>query len=230
MKICSVSDVHFTQSGLPHQRPPISTPDADVLTVSGDLTIRGNTNELNSFKLWLDSQPQKYKVVIAGNHDFCFQDSRQFEARAILSKRVLGEEVVYLQDEEATIEGVRFYGAPWQPWHHDWAFNLRRGKEIKEKWDLIPSNIDVLLVHGPPFGYGDRVTSGERVGCSDMLNAIDEKKPKIVCFGHIHEDTGVWKRNSTVLVNCSMGYKVGSQDWARRKPFVFEIVDGVVKY
>jgi Icc-related predicted phosphoesterase len=95
---------------------------------------------------------------------------------------------------------------------------------------MIPEGIDVLLVHGPPHGYGDTVVRGERVGCEELTRAIDKKKPKVVCFGHIHEDTGVWKRNDSVLVNCSIGYRVGRKDVASREPFVFEIVDGVVKY
>ena len=33
----------------------------------------------------------------------------------------------YLEDAELTIDGVRFYGSPWQPAFADWAFNLPRG-------------------------------------------------------------------------------------------------------
>lgn len=226
MKICSVADVHINQNGQAHDRPLITTPEADVLTVSGDLTIGGTIEQLVAFRQWLVAQPQKHKVVIAGNHDFCFEDKRSFEAQTIIG----GPGITYLQDQETTIDGVRFYGSPWQPWWHDWAFNLLRGQEIAKKWAMIPEGIDVLLVHGPPHGYGDTVVRGERVGCEELTRAIDKKKPKVVCFGHIHEDTGVWKRNDSVLVNCSIGYRVGHRDLASREPFVFEIVDRVVKY
>ncbi|TXH11814.1 MAG: hypothetical protein E6R04_00965, partial [Spirochaetes bacterium] len=111
MKICSVADVHITPSGRAHDRPTITTPEADVLTVSGDLTIGGTIEQLIAFRQWLVAQPQKHKVVIAGNHDFCFEDRRSFEAQTILG----GNGITYLQDQETTIDGVRFYGAPWQP-------------------------------------------------------------------------------------------------------------------
>jgi hypothetical protein len=47
--------------------------------------------------------------VIAGNHDWCFAR----EPHAAIE--ILGEGVVYLQDSEASIDGVRFWGSTWQP-------------------------------------------------------------------------------------------------------------------
>ena len=52
-----------------------------------------------------------------------------------------------------------------QPEFCGWGFNLERGQPLKEKWDLIPDGIDVLLTHGPPLGHGDLVPSGQYVGC-----------------------------------------------------------------
>lgn len=226
MNICSISDVHFTANGTPYNRPAILTPKADVLTISGDLTIGGKIEELVAFRRWLVAQPQKHKVIIAGNHDFCFQDKRSIEAQTIMG----GDGIVYLQDQEVTIDGVRFYGSPWQPWFHDWAFNLERGAVIAKKWAMIPDDVDVLLVHGPPQGYGDKTTNGDSAGCEELLKTIDQRRPKVVCYGHIHEDTGVWKRGDSILANCSVGYNVGRMDKAKRDPFVYSIVDGVVKY
>lgn len=41
-----------------------------------------------------------------------------------------------------------------QPVFCDWGFNLERGEPIKEKWDLIPDDTDILITHGPPIGEG----------------------------------------------------------------------------
>lgn len=211
MKICSIAD--------PHVNTGITTPDADILTVSGDLTMDGSIKQLVKFRKWLDRQPQKHKIVIAGNHDFCLQDQNRQEAETVLG----GNGVIYLKDESVVVEGLRFYGSPWQPWFHDWAFNLHRGVEIADKWKLIPQNVDVLLVHGPPFGYGDMTLRGERVGCIDLMAAIDKKRPRVTCFGHIHEDTGTWDYKGLKLINCSVGYNVGWNDVASREPAVFEL-------
>ena len=39
--------------------------------------------------------------------------------------------------------------------HRREAFNLDRGHPLKEKWDLIPDQLDLLITHGPPFGILD---------------------------------------------------------------------------
>jgi hypothetical protein len=40
--------------------------------------MRGKLSELNDFNDWLGEQPHKHKIIIAGNHDWCFE--RQKEA------------------------------------------------------------------------------------------------------------------------------------------------------
>lgn len=89
-----------------------------------------------------------------------------------------------------TIEGINIYGSPWQPWYHDWAFNLERGEEIKKKWDLIPQGVDVLITHGPPHKILDKTIEGVDAGCEMLVEAIKRVKPKIHVFGHIHEARG----------------------------------------
>ena len=111
--------------------------------------------------------------------------------------------LTFLEDSEARLAGLRIWGSPWQPWFHDWAFNLRRGAEIDAKWKLIPQGLDVLITHGPPLGFGDRVHSGERVGCEDLQRHLDRVKPRLHFFGHIHEDRGQWQLGPTRIVNCS---------------------------
>jgi len=209
MKICAIADFHSNLS--------LKTLPADVLVIAGDLTYNGSMLELGNVRHWLKEQPQKYKIVIAGNHDFCFENHHKEEAKSILS----GDNIFYLQDELLVLEGIRFYGAPWQPWFYDWAFNLQRGQPLKEKWDLIPNNVDVLITHGPPYGYGDKTIRGERVGCEDLLEAIKKKEPKYHLFGHIHEDYGDWVFNKTRLINCNVGYKVGAHPTGY--PVLFDI-------
>lgn len=209
MKIVALADLHCQFD--------IKTPDADVLVVAGDLTYRGTINELAKARDWLKAQPQKHKVIISGNHDFAFQNKRE-EAEIIFSAL---DGIHYLRDSSITIDGIKFYGTPWQPWFYDWAFNLLRGKQLADKWALIPNDVDVLITHGPPYGYGDRVHSGERVGCEDLIKAIEAKRPRVNVFGHIHEDPGQWNFHDTKIINCSVG-----PDWKddrAQEPVVFEL-------
>lgn len=194
MRFVCTSDTHTKHSSLP-------IPDGDVFLHAGDFTRRGELSDVADFDRFLAGLPHKHKIVIAGNHDFAFEREPE-KARALL------KHCTYLQDGEVTVEGVRIYGSPWQPWFMDWAFNLRRGAEIKAKWDLIPDDVQILVTHGPPLGIGDLVVRpagrGERVGCRDLLEAVERVKPAYHVFGHIHEGYGITKGSPTTFVNASM--------------------------
>lgn len=216
ISICAVADVHCQD---------IKTPEADILAVAGDLTWRGNIKELTKFRTWLVKQPQRHKVVIAGNHDFCFENKNP--DRHFAETMMGGDGIIYLKDQMTVVEGLRIYGSPWQFWFYDWAFNLSRGPALAAKWAQIPENLDLLIVHGPPMGYGDMTSRGERVGCEDLLAAIEAKKPKTAIFGHIHEDTGRWNlKTGTTLYNCSVGPDHAKNNKAGQ-PVLFELDNGL---
>lgn len=174
----------------------LAVPEGDVLIHAGDLSLRGTLPQLEQVADWLRSLPHQHKVVIAGNHDFALQEKPA-------AARALFHGLTYLEDAEVTLAGLRIWGSPWQPWFHDWAFNLRRGAAIDEKWKLIPEGVDVLVTHGPPLGFGDMVHDGERVGCEDLLRHLARVKPRLHLFGHIHEDRGEWTLGPTRIVNCT---------------------------
>lgn len=190
MRLVAMADTHGDHAQL-------EVPDGDLLVHAGDLTQRGTLTQLREVADWLRALPHRHKVIIAGNHDFAFQRT-PVEARAIFSG------LTYLEDEEITLDGVRIYGSPWQPWFHNWAFNLHRGPEIDAKWQRIPEGLDVLITHGPPAGYGDKVFSGERVGCEDLTRHLARARPRFHLFGHIHEDRGEWQVGATRVCNVTV--------------------------
>jgi Icc-related predicted phosphoesterase len=177
----------------------LTVPEGDILIHAGDLTRRGSLEELAQVNEFLASLPHRHKVVVAGNHDWCFQESLA-EARAVLTA------ATYLEDEAVIIEGLKFYGSPWQPWFMDWAFNLPRGAELARRWARIPEDTDILITHGPPLGFGDRVYGGKRVGCEDLLRRVQQVRPKLHLFGHIHEDGGLWTEGVTTFANVTSDY------------------------
>ncbi len=191
-RIVCISDTHNRCEGL-------LMPEGDILVHAGDLTSRGSMAEIDRAAKWLQSMPYEHKVVIAGNHDFCFQ-TRPELTRPLMDKYGL----IYLQDEDLELDGLRFYGSPWQPWFGGWAFNLQRGKELAAKWSRIPDTTDVLITHGPPHGKLDTVPGGEKVGCRELQKALLRVKPKLHVFGHIHEGYGKAKLGCTQLVNASL--------------------------
>jgi len=118
---------------------------------------------------------------------------------------------VYLEDEAVEAAGLRFYGAPWQPFFCDWAFNLARGAPCRERWRRIPAACDVLVTHGPPLGRGDRVIGPKRpgggdlrVGCVDLLDEVQARvRPRVHVFGHVHEGYGATSDGTTDFINAS---------------------------
>lgn len=192
MKITFFSDTH-------NQHSRISFTSGDLLVFCGDLTTRGALSEVKEFSEFLKNLNFKYKIVIAGNHDFCFEDHRRNEAEKILTDNG----IIYLNDSGVEIDGINFWGSPIQPWFHDWAFNRSRGDEIKKHWDLIPINTNILITHGPPYGILDLCSDGGRVGCDELLNCIKKIKPKINAFGHIHESYGIIELEGTKFINAS---------------------------
>jgi Icc-related predicted phosphoesterase len=175
----------------------IEIPNGDVLIHAGDITRYGKLSELNDFNNWLGEQPHQHKIIIAGNHDWCFERQKE-ESLTILTN------AIYLEDQSVTIQGHNFYGSPWQPEFQNWAFNLQRGKEIQKKWDLISNDIDVLITHGPVFGLLDKIYNGENVGCEVLLTKIQAIKPKVHVCGHIHEGYGEVIHQGIKFINASV--------------------------
>jgi hypothetical protein len=143
---------------------------------------------------WIAGLPHRHKVIVAGNHDWAFVHDPRATRSAIAG-------MTYLQDAESTIEGLRFYGSPWQPAFHDWAFNLPRGPALAAIWAQIPYGIDVLITHSPPAGFGDRSPVGGRAGCADLRARLAVVQPRLHLFGHIHQDGGLWRDDGIVLAN-----------------------------
>lgn len=192
MKIVAISDTH----GLHHS---LKLPKGDLLIHAGDVSRRGLPLEIDSFLKWFSAQDFKYKIFIAGNHDYFFEK----KAAAKIAE-VIPENVIYLNDTNIVIEGIKIHGSPVQPWFYDWAFNRKRGAEIDKHWQLIPNDTDILITHGPPYGKLDKVVNGELVGCKMLAKKIEEVKPKKAIFGHIHEAYGELIENEVHYINASV--------------------------
>lgn len=222
-KITMISDTH-TKHGLITR----DLPGGDILMHSGDIASRGYLYEIENFLEWFNSlNNYKHKIFIAGNHDWGFADEPT-KVGELLKKY---PSITYLQDDYTIVEDnekapIKIYGSPWQPWFHNWAFNAHRGEDIKQHWDKIPSDIDVLITHGPAYGYLDRVNyRGPNLGCEELTKAIDRIKPKIHLCGHIHSGNGYESKdhdndsrtyffNASVLnEQYSYGYSPKTLEW-----------------
>jgi len=212
MKITFISDTHGR-----HNQITKDLPGGNLLIHAGDMSSMGYRQEIQDFCEWFDSiDNYDFKVFIAGNHDWEFLDREQLFVHKNVVTPKSTQEILdsfktfnYLRDEEIQIGNdnpIKIYGSPWQPEFYNWAFNLqRKGDELKSKWDAIPIDTDILITHGPAYGYLDRVVGRtEHLGCELLTDRIKEIKPKIHVCGHIHSGYGYVFDGDTHYINASV--------------------------
>lgn len=195
MKIAAFSDTHSLHQIWSRKHP---LPEADTIIFGGDLSNRGYVQEIQFFFDWFNDLNYENKIFIAGNHDFGFDN----EDRSLVID-MIPEGIHYLENNDVIIDGVKFWGSPITPRFFNWAFMRDRGIQIKNVWDDIPNDTDILITHGPPRGILDLTQEGINAGCQDLLDAINRVNPKYNIFGHIHESHGVTHINGTTFMNVS---------------------------
>lgn len=190
MKIVMISDTH----GL---CPEI--PSGDILIHAGDLTNRGYRSDVHRQLCWLEKEMTKFRhtILVPGNHDF------YFEGRSRDSKkdcRDLG--INLLLHKELVLDGIKFFGSPYTPNYHNWAFNVARN-EISKYWEQIPSDTRVLITHGPPYrilDFEEQVHYGDR----ELLKKVKKLSDlKLHVFGHIHDSFGRLEQDGKIFVNAA---------------------------
>lgn len=193
MKLCIISDTH-TQ----HKFIGIKKYEADVLIHCGDMTGNGGIKAITEFMEWFGSLDQfKHKICIAGNHDWLFERAN------LRAREVVPDNVVYLEDEEVVIDGVKFYGTPVQKIFCNWAFNRHESK-MAQHWAGIPDDTDVLITHSPPYSIFDNVPWSGNQGSPSLYKEVVERiRPKVHCFGHIHEGYGSKLMDDIRFINAS---------------------------
>ena len=208
MKLLCLSDLH---GNLPHY---LSLTPAEVVCIAGDVVPMWATNDnmaenlynqakwlYTRFYPWVDSLECDKVVMTWGNHDWIGMEPD-------LIPKYAGDKLVTLVDDPYVYNGVKFWGTPWQPIFQHWAFNLPES-DLSQRWARIPLDTDVLIVHGPPRGFGDRVGK-RRVGSKSLTMRIKEVQPKLVVCGHVHVGRGKYEirgRNlnkRTIVYNCSV--------------------------
>lgn len=197
MKILHISDTH----GFHEQFPMIKFDDIDVVIHSGDCSNwrdpYRNESEVRVFIAWYKSVPVKHKIFVAGNHD------TSIEKKMITKQDFEDAGIIYLENEEIVIDGIKFWGSPHTPQFGDWAFMKSREK-ISRVWDTIPEDTQVLIVHGPPKGIRDlsfdRQGQLEYCGCGALTKKCFKlPKLQLVAYGHIHDMDDVHNQGVTIM-------------------------------
>lgn len=209
LRISHISDTHNKHNHLNGKLPG-----GDILIHSGDISSLGRKSEVERFIRWFsDIDNYTHKIFIAGNHDMTFDREKllrdklaHFEGRTDYDTECaegkpewlikllgnLSDGMYYLENNSIEIEGIKIWGSPYSAtFGYNWAFNVDRGYDSNQIWNQIPNDTDIVITHGPIYGYCDKTSNTyENVGCVDLFNRLNEIKTPLHFSGHIHEGYG----------------------------------------
>lgn len=202
--IICLSDTH----GLHRE---VAIPSGDILIHAGDFT--GHDKSLDAprdFNDWLGDLPHRHKIVLPGNHDSPVEEY-PFPYSLLQNATVL-------INQEITVLDLNIWGSPVTPLYSG-AFGLSSSADRKKLYANIPTEFDVLVAHGPPYGLLDYAPGGMHLGCRALLAPIDRVKPRVHVFGHINGPHRKTTRPPTTFVNAAL---LGANDLLMHVPIVVE--------
>lgn len=195
MKIIAFSD--------PHGQLPVISSEFNLMLIAGDLSPGGGFKQqkewwLNEFISWFNglSLDVTSKILITpGNHD----EESLFNSNTFLTelcqktnnqvKILIDEEYIYSYLTDGGIGSIKVYGTPWCHQFGNWSF-MRGDNIIRDFFEKIPNNVDILLTHDAPYGCSDICyegrSAGKHVGSVPLMEAVINKKPKMCLHGHLH--------------------------------------------
>ncbi|KAF7338733.1 hypothetical protein MSAN_02195600 [Mycena sanguinolenta] len=159
--------------------------------------------------------------VIAGNHDYALDEpwymdnwrklytpSGFYEEPApesttsirelFTGRRARDAGIVYLENEEYKFR-VREGGKEWSVFGSpvnissgscQWGFGYKPadGEAVVAQYPKT----DILITHGPPHNVLDATNRKECAGCPALASRVQELRPRLHVFGHIHESRGAY--------------------------------------
>ncbi|KAJ5363558.1 uncharacterized protein N7496_009271 [Penicillium cataractarum] len=81
---------------------------------------------------------------------------------------------------------LKLYASPYTPSLGSGAFRYHPSQGHEFSID----NADIVITHGPPKGILEVTNSCQRAGCPFLFEAVARARPRMHCFGHIHESWG----------------------------------------
>jgi Icc-related predicted phosphoesterase len=222
MKICHFSDTRGLHS-LVTVRDMIR---ADLVIFSGNSTPEGNKEEFDEFINWFIDIPVKYKVLIAGNRDYCLQINNLLAP--IVAKFTSLKGNFYLKNSSCEIEGKKIYGTPYSlyfPYSKESNiigennFILYNQYAAEENYKQIPDDTNILVTSVPPFEILD-ITNGEHIGIKYLRDRVEDlSNLQLHCFGRAFNN-GICDTFNTKFSNGNLSSKQGIIEY---RPNIFEI-------
>lgn len=216
MKVIALSDLHGTLLPVEDYFEP-----CELVCICGDivpLNIQANSRKtrqwlINKFKPWCESLPCDKVIFIAGNHDIYLNNLDFMYTQFPKDKKVtylFHEKYVYTSKSG---KEYSIFGTPYCKLFGNWAF-MEMDDKLEELYSDIPENLDILLVHDQPYGYGDILeensapwADGSHIGNKPLVEAVLKKQPRYMFTAHLHTAT-----HECVEINNTKRYNVSIKD------------------
>lgn len=188
---------------------PVRPPDGSPRIIDRELEVEKQTawlaelsGDAGGLRRFL-ARPGAPVVAVRGNHDFvdlgpwfggdCFEiDEDPARTAEIGGLRVGGFRGIHLATGE---------------WSDEIAVD-----ECAARLARMPVDLDVVASHAPPLGLLDESASPAgtpiRWGACGFAAWLERARPRLCCFGHVHEAFGRLQRGATLLCNAATGVQV----------------------
>ncbi|RLG64356.1 YfcE family phosphodiesterase [archaeon] len=193
MNILLLSDIHSNTYTLLTRLPKIvSENDINLCLISGDLTnfapIRAFQKTMNLVCQILEDRPI---VWVPGNCD----PRESLEIEKI--ECAINAHGRIVKVEEFKIFGIG--GSLKGPFETNIEFTEEEFNKIIS--ENLTEDFDILLLHEPPYMTKVDTVYDKHVGSKTIRALIEEKKPKLVACGHIHESKGIDYIGESIIIN-----------------------------
>jgi hypothetical protein len=161
--------------------------------------VIGGHRDVSLDPVWWEEHWEQYKLK---------RDEPQRAREWMTGALAQGAGVEYLEEGTRTVSlanGAKFtlYASSYQEVDRDWAFSFQRNQDRFNGPAHVPMgttsighnhipdfpSVDIVMTHTPPQGMLDQ-TNGRSRGCPSLLRALERARPRLHCFGQIHDGHG----------------------------------------
>jgi Icc-related predicted phosphoesterase len=183
MRILFTSDIHGETKAFRRFAELLRNDDYNIGCISGDLMpYTESPLEVEHRYKKILSSVHKHILFVMGNDDGIIDSD--WESEGFIQN---------VHNRRLNIGGYNYVGYQFTNPFIGGRFEKQESEQendFKELKQLIDKST-ILITHGPAYGILDKIGTGESVGSKALLNLVNETKPRMHLFGHIHDSFGM---------------------------------------